>query len=45
MSYNDLLSNLVCVLTGKAKELCDSLGQPEPEQIRAVLAAWEAAAA
>ena len=25
--------------------LCDSLGQPGPEQIRAVLAAWEAAAA
>ncbi len=45
MSYNDLLSNLVCVLTGKAQELCDSLDQPTPEEIRVIRLAWEAAAA
>ena len=33
MSYNDLLSNLVCVLTGKAQELCDSLDLPTPSEI------------
>jgi hypothetical protein len=41
MSNNDLLSNLVCVLTGKAQELCDSLDQPQPEEIHAIRLAWE----
>jgi hypothetical protein len=31
--HNDLLSNQACVLTGKARELCDSLGQDQLNQI------------
>lgn len=45
MSNNDLLSNLVCVLTGKAQELCDSLDQPTREEISAIRLAWQHAAA
>ena len=31
--YNNILSNQACVLTGKARELCDSLDQDRPDQI------------
>ena len=41
MSYNDLLSNLVFILTGKVQELCDSLDQPTPEEINVIRLAWE----
>jgi hypothetical protein len=41
MPDNDLLSNPVCALTDKAQELCDSLDQPEPEEIHAIRLAWE----
>ena len=41
MSNNDLLSNLVCVLTGKAQELCDSLDQPTREKISVIRLASE----
>jgi len=37
-SDNDLLSKPTHVLTGKARELCDSLGQDDPDQID--LEAW-----
>ena len=38
MSNNDLLSNLVFVLTGKAQELCDSLGPGRvPENRTAIM--------
>jgi hypothetical protein len=45
MSNNDLLSNLACVLTGKAQELCDSLDQPTPAEISAIRLARETPAA
>jgi len=45
MSYNDLLSNLVCVLTGKAQELCDSLGQDGSDQIDLDAWTWDSTAA
>jgi hypothetical protein len=44
-SHNDLLSNQACVLTGKARELCDSLNLLTSEEIHAIRLAWETAAA
>jgi hypothetical protein len=43
--HNDLLSNQAYVLTGEARELCDSLDRPASEEINVIRLAWEDLAA
>ena len=42
---NDLLSDLGLALTREDHELCDTLGQPTPEEISVNRLAWEDLAA